>query len=511
MFVFTASGEGVSPQSRRHPTQREPPRRDSKLQKEKERTAGLLREQRQLFRDARRVMGESDDSDLDPDMNMDLDQLRAEGWTTKLTAQQRAVQRAEKDAARQRKANENTRLSTGLRGPQGFEIELEPAREDSTFLACNLLKVYEELRSAVAGAHARVLPKGSLLIRVPNLDDIDTVKSMESVLGVPVRVAAPPAMQLWGRITGVHPMFAEEDLLEALRSQGVEKVMREKYTTKGDSDGHATKVERPSQRVRLLFANKLPDLVTIAYDSYRVTLCPATPLQCLSCLKFGHRSLNCPKKDAPRCRRCGEPGHEMWECEKRARCVNCSGSHSANHHSCPVYATYAKAASERHTNRIAASLPDTKIVDVMVEPSVSPTDVTAGAAEKPTFAAVLGAPAYRKIVRKTDKGEELVCRIPITPSQPKPARPIARPRTKPKAPNVAPVTKGQTSPSAAASFSGALELVRRVWTFVKPLVEPLFKESPALAQVIDILMSEAVLNFIQTSATSVPLTSTPNV
>ena len=44
-------------------------------------------------------------------------------------------------------------------------------------------------------------------------------------------------------------MFAEEGLLETLRSQGVEKVVRERYTTKSETDGQPSKTQRPSNRV----------------------------------------------------------------------------------------------------------------------------------------------------------------------------------------------------------------------------------------------------------------------
>ena len=94
-----------------------------------------------------------------------------------------------------------------------------------------------------------MVPKGSLSIKVPNLIDIDKIRSIESVLNIPVGMTAPSATQLWGRISGVHPTFAEEDLLETLCSQGVEKVVREEYTTESETDGQPSKTQRPSNRV----------------------------------------------------------------------------------------------------------------------------------------------------------------------------------------------------------------------------------------------------------------------
>ena len=298
-----------------------------------------------------RLMGDDDEFADDPSetnciqMVGDDDPQQDGEWTKLPTAADRAVKKAQKEAERLYGDRRGGRPSGSPRGPQGFQVELEPVQEAVTFVGCNFLKLFEEIRSKVTSAGVRILPRGSLMISVPSQDDIASIKAIKSILGIPVRASLPAAAQLWGRIGGVHPMFQEEDLLEALRTQGVEKVVREKYTVKTVSDGRNVKTERPSQRVRLLSSEKLPDLVTIALESYRVTWCPAAALQCLTCCKFRHTAASCPEAGQRRCRRCGELGHEMWECERKARCINCRGSHPANHRSCPVYATHAKAAS----------------------------------------------------------------------------------------------------------------------------------------------------------------------
>ena len=155
----------------------------------------------------------------------------------------------------------------------------------------------------------------------------------------------------------------------------------------------------------------------------------------------------------------------MWECDKKARCINCHGSHPANHRGCLVYVIYAKAAMRRmrRMNRIVASIPDARIEEVSIEPPIRATDVLPDAAEKPTFAAVVGAPLYRKIVKGTDQGEQL---IPLVASQTKRALPAPPTRAKPKSPVTSKVL--QSKPALAASFSRVLELVDRIWTFVRP-------------------------------------------
>ena len=180
----------------------------------------------------------------------------------------------------------------------------------------------------------------------------------------------------------------------------------------------------------------------------------------------------------------------MWECQKKARCINCRGTYPANHCSCPVYSIYANAANERHANRIIASIPDARIEGVSIEPAVRAAHANPDCSEKPTFAAVVGTGrsfSYRKIVKKTKKGEELVCQIPLVAAQPKRAKSAAPAKTKLRATRNVPPLK-ETS---VASFSEVLELAKRVWTFIKPMIEPLFKDNTALAPVIDILMSDA--------------------
>ena len=431
-------------------------------------------------------------------------------WRRVPTAAERTARRTLK-AGRKQGIGESARRRRGTPPtPQGFEVTLEPTGEDGASVGGNLLRIYEEVRLKVRSAHVRAQPNGSVVITVPNLDDVDVVRQIDKLDGVPMRPATPPEPQLWGRIGGVHPLFGEGDLLEALRSQGVEKVVREKYSARDLVDGRSVRVERPSQRVRLLFKATLPDVVTIAYESYRVSLCPAAPLQCFSCYRFGHRAAFCPRREAaPRCRRCGAGGHEMWECDNRARCVNCGGAHPANRRDCPVYAAHAQAAAERHVNRIATSIPGAQIEEslVEIEPEVAPATADGPGADVRSYAAVVGAPAQKKIVKRTDDGVEIVCRIPVPTQaarqrQAPPDRAKPRPRrARDRADPGGPADAGAGAGAVGVSLADLLALARRVWTFVRPQVEPLFGDNPLMSRIIDILMSDAVVQLILTSTT----------
>ena len=104
---------------------------------------------------------------------------------------------------------------------------------------------------------------------------------------------------------------------------------------------------------------------------------------------------------------------------------------------------------------------------------------------------MVGAQSFRKVVKKTDQGEQF---IPLVASQTKRARPAPPIRAKPEPPVTSKVLQNKLG--IAARFSEVLDLVKTIWTVVKPLEEPLSRDHPVFAQRIAILMSYAVLNSI---------------
>ena len=76
-------------------------------------------------------------------------------------------------------------------------------------------------------------------------------------------------------------------------------------------------------------------------------------------------------------------------------------------------------------NRLVTSIPDARIEDVSIVPAVPPAESCPDGADKPSFAAVLGAPSFCKVVKKTDAGDILICNVPIAVNHAKPSRPSA--------------------------------------------------------------------------------------
>ena len=335
-------------------------------------------------------------------------------WTEVLTSDQVAQIRATKRAERiVRRQTWNTKSSSS-----GFEVAFAPTEEGKTFQVNDLLKIFSDVRSVVVDAQPRLNAKGGVTVRVPLQSQIESLKGINVIAGIDVVLILPSESTLWGRITGVHPLFSESDLLEALQSQGVEEVVREKYSAcESTSASVNTRVQKPSNRVRLRFRSELKSEVTIAHQVHKVTLCLASPLQCLSCCGFGHRAAVYPEKAPPRCRKCGVAGHQLWQCTARARCINCKGAHPSNDSRCPVYAVYAKAARDRFVGKVVAGLDNVAVKEsVHIVPGEAPLPASGVEGPRPSFAAVVGKPTMMALVKTSENGDRVVCYLPKPPA-----------------------------------------------------------------------------------------------
>ena len=353
-------------------------------------------------------------------------------WITLPTREQKARFQATRKAERVVRRINRTFGTAGA----GFEVEFLPTVENSKFTSENLLKIFCDIRQHVQDAQPRLNAKGGVTVRVPQQSHIEQLKSINTIANIKVQLNLPSAASLWGRVSGVHPSFSEKDLLELLKPQGVVEVQREKYSTCESATSTETKrVQKPSNRIRLRFQTDLKPEITIAYVKHRVTLCAASPLQCLNCCGFGHRAASCPERQAPRCRNCAAQGHQLWQCTARPKCVNCEGSHAANDSKCPVYAVYAKVAQERFVGKIVAGLDNVSVKEsAHFVAGSAPAPAASADGQTPSFAAVVGAPAMVALARTTDEGERVVCYLPKPPAKkqaqvrtPKPpAKPISR-------------------------------------------------------------------------------------
>ena len=97
------------------------------------------------------------------------------------------------------------------------------------------------------------------------------------------------------------------------------------------------KSDEPKQAEALLSGGLVCQKTVIIF---RVEEFKTTPsiLQCFKCQRFGHKALNCTKKE--KCVVCGE-AHSHKNCpnkeKRKPKCANCRGPHVANYRGCPAY------------------------------------------------------------------------------------------------------------------------------------------------------------------------------
>lgn len=403
------------------------------------------------------------------------------GWTYVNTRAERAI-----SAAQQKVAKAMGQSTPGGADNSAFEIFFECPDAPDSLKGLSVLKIYEEIRKTIPGAHARITNHGKLAIRVAQPNQIDHARALQVVCGLPIRLVADN-LELWGRITGVNPQFSEKDLLECLRDKGVVEVRREMYATTGlGKNKENVKVMKPSSRVRIRFDKTPLAEVTIVDEKFNVILCPGSPLQCLSCHQFGHKSSECTKRGNPTCRKCGKPGHQMWACQSKARCANCGEPHAATDGRCGVKRVYAEAEKQKLYSRVATRFENiaedfpsfstpvhtsTSCVETQMEPGRSYADITKKSSPK----------------QVCDKEGKVLCHLPPpTPLKKPPATTLSRPKTQqsstlPQKHEICPAP-----PQASYIVDGII----KIWKLVKGLLSSWLKENPLIAKVLEFLESE---------------------
>ena len=97
------------------------------------------------------------------------------------------------------------------------------------------------------------------------------------------------------------------------------------------------KSDKPKQAEALLSGGLVCQKTGIIFrvEESKTTL---SILQCFKCQSFGHKALNCTKKE--KCVVCGE-AHSHKNCpnkeKQKPKCANCRGPHVANYRGCPAY------------------------------------------------------------------------------------------------------------------------------------------------------------------------------
>lgn len=283
------------------------------------------------------------------------------------------------------------------------------------FSALNMLKLYGDVRAVLPNCRlSSDNPDGHMVVSVENQEEIAIMQAMTSFGGVRAKRITRET-QYWGRIYGVPAQISDEEVLDALKSEGVTEVQRESYFVTEQQKGIAKRVKVRSLRVRLRFSNIPPAKVNIGFpELFPVTLIAETALQCFHCHQFNHKAEDCNRRENPLCRRCARPGHQAWQCSSTPNCINCGRPHSARDPRCPVLAKYNEARKVRQISQIVCTAPDIRLDFSAAPPLEIPTQMTEQSSAPVNTGATQRSFAQVVSLRQADRD---LCRIPVPQSQ----------------------------------------------------------------------------------------------
>ena len=167
-----------------------------------------------------------------------------------------------------------------------------------------------------------------------------SIQTKNGVRTIPITVLPHPTK---GFLTGVITVpnlsdVEDEDILEELRDQGVQRVRRLQRRENGGAVKSDTFVLSFSQ-------NELPEKVRVTWRSIRVRPYIPNPVRCYRCQGYGHVASSCGRTE--RCARCSATGHKSSSCTApKPRCT-CGGEHEAWSRECPKLAKEKQKVRER--------------------------------------------------------------------------------------------------------------------------------------------------------------------
>ena len=92
------------------------------------------------------------------------------------------------------------------------------------------MSVYAFMKSEIPNAAVRVTRNKRLEVVVHSTEELEIVRGMKTMAGIPVVGFVPRRISLWGSISGVNPQLSEDNIKCLLKGQGVAQVRRLVYT-----------------------------------------------------------------------------------------------------------------------------------------------------------------------------------------------------------------------------------------------------------------------------------------
>lgn len=220
----------------------------------------------------------------------------------------------------------------------------------------------EEMKLKVRGV--RKIKKGGLIISTETKEDLDKVRQTVQLANLGLTVDEPQKRKPRIIIIGVPASMAETEVYKCIYEQNLADKLpamsRDTFLTsmklshksgKKDSENCNYIIEVPAAIRKAIISQ---DRLFINWSS-----CPVRDFtqvtRCYKCQQYGHAAKSC-KSEAPTCGHCGEEGHSIQDCSKKAeapKCATClrfkkQANHKTGDPDCPAK----KAAESRYINSI---------------------------------------------------------------------------------------------------------------------------------------------------------------
>mgnify|MGYP000548400492 CR=1 FL=1 len=176
--------------------------------------------------------------------------------------------------------------------------------------------------------------KNSILIIIQKQTQADRITTITEIASNPVTIEPHRTLNnVKGTVfSETLAQSTDEEILEQLEPQGVEKVERMKR-----KEGN---ILINTNRFILTFkGTHLPSLIAINdWQKEIVQTYIPRPLRCTRCQRLGHTKKWCRHgEEDDHCARCSQKGHKIAECQNEPYCINCRGPHPPTSLECTDY------------------------------------------------------------------------------------------------------------------------------------------------------------------------------
>ena len=188
----------------------------------------------------------------------------------------------------------------------------------------------------------------TLLLEITYKNQTQSIKQLKEICGLPVVASLDPLLSRSRGLVTSKTMthMKEEQLLEILKDQGVDKISRMKRHIGGS-------LQYTNSFILQFNSSTLPSLIKLnTWHFERVEQYIPTPMRCRKCQRLGHSTNQC-RSSSPTCENCSQQGHSADTCTNPPLCINCEGKHRASCNSCPHYIFRKEILIEQTTSQLS--------------------------------------------------------------------------------------------------------------------------------------------------------------